>query len=67
MFKVAQFIAFVLSMVGQKYWYGTCVYICTKSLLKSKTKQYPTHYGSMATLTVIDTIARNSYAILPPG
>ncbi|MBQ4121488.1 MAG: peptidoglycan-binding protein [Clostridia bacterium] len=57
MFKVAQFIAFVLSMVGQKYWYGTCVYICTKSLLKSKTKQYPTHYGSSRTSTYEKHIA----------
>lgn len=57
MFKVAQFVAFVLAMVGQKYWYGTCVYMCTKSLLKSKTKQYPTHYGSSRTSTYEKHIA----------
>ncbi len=57
MFKVAQFIAFVLAMVGQKYWYGTCVYICNKSLLKSKTRQYPTHYGSSRTSTYEEHIA----------
>ena len=28
------------------YWYGTCGYSCTESLLKSKTKQYPAHYTS---------------------
>lgn len=26
------------------YWYGTCCYACTEALLKSKTRQYPTHY-----------------------
>lgn len=30
---------------GWVYWYGTCGYACTDSLLKSKTKQYPAHYG----------------------
>ena len=57
MFKVAQFVAFVLAMVGQKYWYGTCVYMCTKSLLQSKTKQYPAHYGSSRTSTYEKHIA----------
>lgn len=27
------------------YWYGTCHYECTESLLAKKAKQYPTHYG----------------------
>lgn len=31
---------------GSPYWYGTCVYRCTESRLKSKTKQYPAHYTS---------------------
>lgn len=31
---------------GWVYWYGTCGYACTLSLLKSKTKQYPSHYKS---------------------
>lgn len=26
------------------YWYGTCGYDCTTSLLERKTKQYPAHY-----------------------
>ena len=30
---------------GWVYWYGTCAYKCTASLLASKTKQYPEHYG----------------------
>ena len=27
------------------YWYGTCGFACTESLLKSKAGQYPSHYG----------------------
>ena len=30
---------------GWVYWYGTCCYACTASLLSSKTKQYPEHYS----------------------
>lgn len=51
MFSAADFVAFCLSMVGMPYWYGTCVYICSSSLLTSKTKQYPSHYGSSRTST----------------
>lgn len=40
MFTAAQLVAFVISMIGMPYWYGTCVYICTQSLLNSKSKQY---------------------------
>jgi len=29
---------------GVRYWYGTCYYKCTASLLKRKTNQYPSHY-----------------------
>lgn len=32
--------------LGWVYWYGTCGYACTQSLLNSKAKQYPAHYGS---------------------
>lgn len=45
MFKASQLVAFVLSMVGMPYWYGTCVYMCSTSVLNSKKKQYPSHYG----------------------
>lgn len=31
------------------YWYGTCVYKASTSVLNSKTKQYPSHYGSSRT------------------
>lgn len=57
MFKASEFVAFVLSMVGMPYWYGTCVYICSSSLLKSKSKQYPSHYGSSRTATYEKAIA----------
>lgn len=30
--------------LGNPYWYGTCCYKCTESLLKTKTAQYPAHY-----------------------
>lgn len=30
---------------GWVYWYGTCGYKCTTSLLSRKTAQYPDHYG----------------------
>lgn len=40
------FVAYLKQMVGQPYWYGTCGYNCTSSLLKAKARQYPSHYGS---------------------
>lgn len=44
-------VAFVKAMVGQPYWYGTCVYKCTSDLLLSKANQYPSHYKSGRTPT----------------
>lgn len=38
------FAAFCKAMVGQPYWYGTCLYPCTESRLQGKKKQYPSHY-----------------------
>ena len=40
------FVEFLKAMVGQPYWYGTCVYKCTTSSLNTKAKQYPSHYTS---------------------
>lgn len=40
------FVEFLKGMLGQPYWYGTCVYKCTTSTLNSKSKQYPSHYTS---------------------
>lgn len=45
MFTANELITFVIAMLGMPYWYGCVVYPCTESRLKSKTKQYPAHYG----------------------
>ena len=45
-FTAEHFVAYCLRMVGHPYWYGTCGYKATGSLLSRKTKQYPSHYGS---------------------
>jgi len=45
-FTNEHFVAFVKKMVGHPYWYGTCLYPCTESTLKSKAKKYPEHYSS---------------------
>ena len=44
-------VAFVKGMVGQPYWYGTCVYRCTNDLLKRKSQDYPSHYKGDRTST----------------
>ena len=33
-------------MLGQPYWFGTCLYKCRASLLASKSRQYPDAYAS---------------------
>ena len=45
-FTNEHFTAHCLKMVGQPYWYGTCGYKATTSLLSRKGKQYPSHYTS---------------------
>lgn len=57
-FTNEHFVAFCEKMVGQPYWYGTCVYKCTQSVLNSKASQYPSHYGSGRTSRYKDDIAR---------
>lgn len=52
------FVEFLKAMVGQPYWYGTCVYKCSTSTLNSKTKQYPSHYGSSRTSTYKSHISK---------
>ena len=56
-FTNEHFAAFCLSMVGQPYWFGTCLYKCTESLRSSKSKQYPSHYGSSRTARYKEDIA----------
>lgn len=48
-YTAERFVTFLEAMVGQPYWYGTCVQQCSKSLLTSKAKQYPSHYGAART------------------
>lgn len=43
------FAAFCLQMVGQPYWYGTCLYKCSDSLRTRKAEQYPSHYKDSRT------------------
>ena len=31
--------------LGQAYWFGTCCYTCTESLLQRKAKQYPKYFN----------------------
>ncbi len=45
-FTNEHFAAYCLKMVGHPYWYGTCAFKATSSLLNRKKKQYPSHYGS---------------------
>ena len=42
-FTNEHFVAYCLKMVRQPYWYGTCVYKATVSLLNRKTQQYQSH------------------------
>lgn len=59
-FTNEHFAAFCLKMVGQPYWYGTCGYKATTSLLSSKAKQYPSHYGSDRTSRYKQDIAKKA-------
>ena len=56
-FTNEHFAAYCLRMVGQPYWYGTCGYKATASLLTRKTNQYPTHYKSSRTARYKQDIA----------
>lgn len=44
------------NFLGQPYWYGTCCYKCTASLLNSKKQQYPAHYTDSRTPRYQDDI-----------
>ena len=56
-FTNEHFAAFCLRMVGQPYWYGTCLYRCTESLRARKADQYPSAYGSSRTARYKQDIA----------
>ena len=57
-FTSEHFAAWCEKMVGQPYWYGSCVYKCTQSLLDRKSKQYPAHYTSGRMKRYKDDIAK---------
>ena len=57
-YTAEHFVAFCLAMLGQPYWYGTCVYKCTESLRSRKAKQYPSHYKDSRTDRYNEDIAR---------
>ena len=59
-FTNEHFAAFCEQMVGQPYWFGTCGYKATTSLLKRKTEQYPSHYGSSRTSQYKQDIANRA-------
>lgn len=44
MYKASDFAEACKRLVGMPYWYGTCIYPCSRSLLSSKKVQYPAHY-----------------------
>lgn len=53
-------VAWAQTMLGQPYWYGTCCYKATSSLLASKTKQYPDHYKAARTARYNADIAKGA-------
>lgn len=57
-FTSEHFAAWCEKMVGQPYWYGSCVYKCTQSLLDRKSWQYPAHYTSGRMKRYKDDIAK---------
>ena len=48
-FTNEHFASFCEKMIGQPYWYGTCLYKASGSLLSRKTSQYPSSYASSRT------------------
>lgn len=58
-FTNTHFVEFLKQFVGEPYWYGTCIYKCSKSLLQRKKEQYPSHYGSSRTSKYNSDIANN--------
>ena len=46
--KASKYVAWLReqALLKRPYWYGTCGYSCSESLLGRKAKQYPSHYGS---------------------
>lgn len=58
-FTNEHFADWCLKMAEKKspYWYGSCVYKASNSLLSRKSNQYPSHYGSSRTVRYKQDIA----------
>ena len=54
--------AWCLKMLGQPYWYASCLYKCTESLRARKAAQYPAHYGASRTARCRQDIAAKKVA-----
>lgn len=59
-FTNEHFAAWCQKMVGQPYWYGTCVYKATNSLLSRKKNQYLSHYTESRMSKYKQHIANNA-------
>lgn len=57
-FTSKHFVEFCEKFLGRPYWYGTCVYTCTKDRYNSKAKQYPSHYTSGREAKYMEHIAK---------
>ena len=53
-FTGEHFAAWCEKMVGQPYWYGSCVYKCSQSLLDRKTKRLQKETGNMSLRSKLD-------------
>ena len=51
-------------MTGQPYWYGTCCYRASESLLKNKARQYPKYYGNARRQRCREDIAAGAIVVL---
>ena len=58
-FTNEHFMAFCEKMLGQPYWFGTCLYKATNSLLSRKTNQYSSSYAASRTVRYKKDIAAN--------
>ena len=59
-FTNEHFAAYCERMVGQPYWYGTCGYKATESLLSRKAEQYPQYYEDSRTARYRQDIASHA-------
>ena len=63
MYKAREFVEACRRFVGMPYWYGTCIYPCSRSLLASKKVQYPTHYRESRMLKYVSDCEKHLLAM----